>query len=228
MELGNNIHLVKGFPWAGNIYIIDEKPMGVTLIDTGMPYKLNSLERELGKINKRIEDITLILHTHGHIDHTGNTAKIKERSNAVAYGHKLDESHFDQAHKYNGVKNITGFLEGVGTAVMNISAPVLDYYLYGNENFNLLGILKVIHTPGHTKGSVCFYSEKYGILFSGDALQQRNGKIVRTPRKIYSEDEEQEEQSVKKLLELDFDRLYSGHHQILEKDAARILKKNNQ
>ena len=225
MDLGNNVHLVKGWPWAGNIYIINENLL--TLIDTSMyRFKLNKLEKTLKEIGRKIEDIELILHTHGHIDHIGNTFRIKEKSHAITYGHKMDEDHFNQLHKYKGVKNFTGFLENFGSAVFSILPPVIDKYLFGDEYFDLLGGLRVIHAPGHTSGSVCYYSEKYGILFSGDALQQKKGRIIRAHRFIYSEDAEREEKSVKKLLELDFDKLFSGHHHIIFKDASNKLRKN--
>lgn len=58
----------------------------------------------------------------------------------------------------------------------------------------------------------------------GDFYQKDLFKIIRATRKIYSEDEVQEERSIKELLWLDFDRLYSGHHQIIQKDASKILR----
>lgn len=222
MDLGNNIHLVKGSWWASNIYIINENPL--TLVDTGMPYSLKQLEKTLHEGGKTIRSVELILHTHGHIDHIGSTNLVKEKSSALSCGHKLDETHFDKAHKYYGTNIITGLLSNVAGVILNMQPLFIDRYIFENETFDILGGLKVIHTPGHTFGSVCFYSEKYGILFSGDALQQRNGRIIK-PKRAYSENPEQEEDSVQKLLELDFDKLFSGHHELIFSDAAKKLKK---
>ncbi len=224
MEVADRVYLVKGWPWASDIYIIDENPL--TLIDTGLPYKFKSLEMALSEIGKEIKDVGLILHTHGHIDHIGNTTSIKENSHAAVYGHKLDEDHFKGIHKYSSVKQLCGAIEGATSIILNYEFPIIDQYLFGGEDFDLLRGLKVIHTPGHTPGSVCYYSEKLGILFSGDTLQQRNGKIIKYHRFFYSEDAEAEEKSVEMLLQLEFDKLLAGHHQLLFKRASEKLRKD--
>ncbi len=222
MEVSEKVYLVKGWPWASNVYIIDENPL--TLIDTSLSYKLNGLERALAEIGKGINDVGLILHTHGHVDHTGNTTFIKENSNAIVYGHKLDEIYFDGANKYNGLRKVCGALEGFASFILSFSPPLIDKYLFGGEMFDLLNGLEVIHTPGHTPGSVCYYSKKRGILFSGDTLQHRNGNVVRVHRSIYSENSKVEEESVEMLLQLCFDKLLSGHHELILSNASEKLK----
>ncbi len=110
--------------------------------------------------------ITDILLTHGHLDHTAAMGELCDRQNCKVWIHQKDE----------------GFLNNDSLRAP-ASLPNPDWrYDYKATNFiddgdkiSLVGgservSLKVIHTPGHTPGSVCFYLENQNILFSGDTL----------------------------------------------------------
>jgi len=85
-----------------------------------------------------------------------------------------------------------------------------------------LGGLKVIHTPGHTPDSISLYSPGSRLLIVGDALVRRS-KIPQIPHKMVSSDLVQAVDSVKKMVELDFDILCFGHGRPIMEDArARV------
>ena len=85
-----------------------------------------------------------ILLTHGHHDHVGAADKLAERMSCPVYIHREDE---------------------------DLAKCRTDKYLEDGQIF-LVGDeeLKVIHTPGHTRGGVCFYSEKSRAAFTGDTI----------------------------------------------------------
>ncbi|MDD4564205.1 MAG: MBL fold metallo-hydrolase [Eubacteriales bacterium] len=99
------------------------------------------------KFIKIIEELGLklkgILLTHHHYDHVGGVNKIKESTGCTVYIHRADGDCYNKEAE---------LLESG------------DTLLLGNEKIN------VINTPGHTKGSVCYYSEKSKLAFTGDTI----------------------------------------------------------
>ncbi|MBO4880014.1 MAG: MBL fold metallo-hydrolase [Clostridia bacterium] len=104
---------------------------------------------------------THILLTHGHFDHIMGVAELKARENALVYIHEADAA------------CVTGTSGGslafmAGALVKHCE---VDRRLTDNESFTAAGMdFKVIHTPGHTPGGVCYIMEKERIIFSGDTL----------------------------------------------------------
>ena len=95
-----------------------------------------------------IKDLELnmkgILLTHHHYDHVGGVDKIREKTDCPIHIHRADSDMYK--------KHVDVLLEN------------RDTLLLGNEK------IRVIHTPGHTKGSVCFFSEQSKLAFTGDTI----------------------------------------------------------
>ena len=145
-------------------------------------------------------DIKGILLTHGHFDHIGAADELKKLYQVKVYAHE-DEADVTE----NGMLNLSAMFE------TNDSVKV-DVKLKDGEKFALCGFdIKVIHTPGHTKGSCCYLindGEK-DRLFSGDTLFC--GSYGRTDFPTGS-GRQLMESIVDKLLVLDESlEVYSGH-----------------
>lgn len=117
---------------------------------------------EAAKIIRLIADCGLhpvvLLNTHGHIDHIGANRDIKERFNIPLYIHPSDESMLKSALQ----SELSFFLEAK-------DSPSPDRYLEDGGEIKIgKSSLKVIHTPGHSPGSVSFLGD--GFLLSGDTL----------------------------------------------------------
>ncbi|MDB9786550.1 MBL fold metallo-hydrolase [Bacteriovoracaceae bacterium] len=125
-------------------------------------------------IKERQLTVKLLLHTHAHFDHIGQSQIIHEQTGAKRLLHK------DDLFLYEGLPQ-QGMFFGVK---MDVPSP-LEGYLNNEESFgfsetlsledqSLKQFIKVLHTPGHTPGSVCFYTDcfKEPVLFSGDTLFQ--------------------------------------------------------
>jgi len=106
-----------------------------------------------------------ILLTHSHPDHTSGVKKIKEKTGALVFLHKEDEELLSNP-EFKELLDIWSFEEPFITA---------DKYISDGEII-FIGNLKieVLHTPGHSPGSVCYYlkgnEEKNSHIFTGDTI----------------------------------------------------------
>lgn len=123
-------------------------------------------EKILKIIKERNAKVKFIINTHGHPDHTGANNEIKEHTGAPIYIHRADATFlstlFTRLGQLSGIKG-------------SLSRP--DNFLEEGEELSLGDIrLKIIHTPGHTRGGICLLCDS--VLFSGDTLFA--GSIGRT------------------------------------------------
>ncbi len=111
-------------------------------------------------LEKKNLSVKMILLTHCHFDHVGAVSDLKECFNAKVMCHKDDLIMLKAANK-----------SAASYGLMPVKIPEIDEFFNDNDiiSFNDAK-LKVIHTPGHSAGSVCFYEEQDKILISGDTL----------------------------------------------------------
>lgn len=102
---------------------------------------------------------TKILFTHSHLDHTVDAHNLKEQLNVPAYIHEADAYNLERP----GSDGLLIWLAFQGLKP--------DGYLSEGETINVGKLkFKIIHTPGHTPGGVCFYCPEKEWLFTGDTL----------------------------------------------------------
>ncbi len=138
------------------------------LIDTGLRAELPRLAAILKDIGLIWRDIKALFLTHGHLDHTGNLARLKELTGAPVLAHPLEQTHIDGTFPYHGPSRLCGLMEAVGRRAFRYRAVPIDIPLVSGAELPYWGGLKVIHLPGHTEGHCGFYSQRFDFLFSGD------------------------------------------------------------
>jgi glyoxylase-like metal-dependent hydrolase (beta-lactamase superfamily II) len=152
----------------------------ITMIDSGVSSTFqDEILPYLRKIGSEPRDVSLVVNTHGHQDHMGGNAILREACHARVAAHKLDipwiedlERLFDYFHRKNSAyipvteeTRKAFYLEGGRSCPVNISLSEGDILEADGKK------LRVIHTPGHSPGSICLYEETNRILFTGDAVQ---------------------------------------------------------
>lgn len=148
-----------------NAYLIwDQETKQGVAVDPG-----SGVEPLLTMIEKEQLIIEAILLTHAHFDHIGGVEDVREATGAPVYIHE-EEANALTDPRVNG-----SALFGVGA----IRANQADKLLKGDEEITFVGRkVKVLHTPGHSPGSVSYFWESEQLLVSGDVLFQ--GSIGRT------------------------------------------------
>ena len=125
-------------------------------------------EQILGEISSMGLTVCAIIHTHAHFDHFLASGHIKEATGAPLYLHPDDRDLWQMLE-------IQCQMFGVPYS----PAPPPDQWLSDGQELTVGSYsAAVMHTPGHTPGSACFYFEDQGLLFSGDTLFR--GGIGRT------------------------------------------------
>ncbi len=164
---GFSIYPIRGI--AGAFHLLhDEAKREAVLIDTGLYGEIPQLKRTLDKLGLGWSDIRAILLTHGHLDHAGNVARLKELTSAPVLAHSAEQRHIDGTFPYTGTSRLCGFMEAAGRAALRYRGVRIDRELTNAEELPYWGGLRVIHLPGHTEGHCGFYSARFDMLFSGD------------------------------------------------------------
>lgn len=151
--------------------LIDENTGEAIVIDPG-----DEGERIADELHKKQCRVKYIIHTHAHIDHIGATKAVKQACGGEICLHR------DDLFLYENIAMQGRFL---GVQIDEGVLPV-DHYLHHGDRLECQNVrTKVLHTPGHTPGSLSFLFEnlpvgaqKTNLLFSGDTLFM--GSIGRT------------------------------------------------
>jgi glyoxylase-like metal-dependent hydrolase (beta-lactamase superfamily II) len=147
--------------------LVDEKGQAV-LLDTGLVGEPLQIRWHLRRLGLGPESVVAILLTHGHLDHIANLAWAKRFTRAPVYAHPVEQAHLDGTYPYEGPARWLGRFEYLGREVLNYRTVRIDRFLQDGDLLPFWGGLRVVHLPGHTLGHCGFFSERHGLLFSGD------------------------------------------------------------
>ncbi len=195
-RITDDLHFIKYVhrkgTFVGITVVLGRRKIG--LIDTGFEATIvDHLFPFLREIGRNPEEVDFVVNTHRDRDHVQGNKIIKEKTKAKIAIHELDA-------------------EAVET--VDIKLKNGDYVELGDRKF------KVIHTPGHTPGSICLYQRENKLLIVGDSLVGDRVNLIRMDKDIYIN-------SLKGLLELDVRLLIQSHPRvpfekgILTQDEAR-------
>ena len=148
-------------PFQENTYLV-ESPQGKCLIVDPGAYDRNEKETLLGELRGKEPEAVLL--THGHPDHLASAALLQREFGVKVFMHPDDT-------------DVPSHIAGPLAAHLNLEFEITA--LSDGQVLQLLGLeCKVIHTPGHSPGGVCYWFESENVLFTGDTLFR--GTIGRT------------------------------------------------
>jgi len=217
LEILPDIHRVDGV--NANVYLLlDENEL--MLIDTGMPGSARRIIDYVNRINRKPSEIATIALTHCHVDHMGSAQQLKELTNAKVAVHREDAQFVLGEKAQPSPKGALGILFKAVSPFFRPKPVRPDIVLNDGDR---VGELVVIHTPGHTPGSISLYDSERKLIFVGDTVRYANGKIG-GPSKRFTPDMNGALRSIGKISRLEFDTMLGGHGDTLKPRASDYVR----
>ena len=130
------------------------------MIDTGLPFAGDAIRAGLNEIGLAVDDIDLVILTHEHLDHIGSAPIFF--ATAMIASHRLAAMKIRLQDEFAMMNQLFGLsANGFRVDICLESGSVIHT---GNYSFT------VIHTPGHSSGSICLYEPNQRLIFSGDTV----------------------------------------------------------
>jgi len=140
------------------------------LIDTGTANNFDDIKSFCEEEGVKINDIDIIINTHCHPDHIGcNYLFKKANPGIIIYAHPLAKPYIENIEKQYKVRPIPGFFNLISNSIK------VDKLLEDGDIIDIGMELKIIHTPGHSKGSISIFIPEKDVLIIGDVVPERQG-----------------------------------------------------
>ena len=189
------------------VYLVDAKSC-LVLIDAGVGYRNDKIEKNIRSLGSEPAQVWHIIATHCHIDHIGGLHLWRDKYGSKIIAHELDRA---------GIEGKNNELTAASMYGVDYRPVMLDTILSGEHNQIRLGEMefKVLHTPGHTPGSISVYIDtpEGRVLFGQDI----HGPFSPS----WGSDMVEWRRSMRKLLDLEADFLCEGHAGIYRGEEIR-------
>jgi glyoxylase-like metal-dependent hydrolase (beta-lactamase superfamily II) len=189
----------------------------LTLIDCGYAGSMPRIRSAIESHGRSFEELARVICTHGHPDHAGAAREIASAGVPILI-HPDDARNLSTTWGDVVRRPSRGRVFAAMTPLPAETQPLED-----GEVLPVLGGLEVIHTPGHTPGSVCLYGRRDRVLFVGDTLEARFGRVT-FASSLYSDDVASARRQVQRLAGLDVGTIIFSHYPALERDAGAVLE----
>ena len=225
MDIVPGVHLIEGVR-GSNVYLLADDELA--LIDTGLPGNGQHILDFIRTQGRDPDELAQIIITHAHIDHMGSLKELQAVTGAKVVAHRgeavgsSDDGYGLWLQSSGSYRGFLGML-----ARFTASKPIpIDLLAEDDDILPYLGGLRVIHTPGHTRGSICLLLEKGRVLFAGDTIINNVNRLSRPLP--FGGDGRDSELSLLKLTHLDFDTCCFGHGPPLQEaqDKVKYLATN--
>jgi glyoxylase-like metal-dependent hydrolase (beta-lactamase superfamily II) len=218
MELLPGIHLVDGV--TSNVYLIVEES-GLAVVDSGMPGSGTKILEYVGKLGRSPQSLRYILLTHQHPDHVGGAAALARATGAEVVAHPLDAPAIAGQAPREMPRNALVAAAFSMLITPRLQAVAVGHSVEDGETLPVLaseGGLRVVGTPGHTRGQIAFYLPGRRALFAGDAYAHRGGGVVPPPA-MFTHDMAEAKRSMAALAQMEIEASLPGHGQPILKEA---------
>jgi glyoxylase-like metal-dependent hydrolase (beta-lactamase superfamily II) len=218
MELKQGIHRFEGIPGVNCYWATSDE--GVVLIDTGNPKTEKKILSQLEMAGKSPGDVKFIIITHADIDHAGSAAALKRLTGAKLAIHEADAGKVKGEEPFKEARGILGVLFKIMMRFVRFHRVEPDMLLKDGDE---IAGFSVIHTPGHTEGSIMLYRPGQ-VLITGDTLLCNRKGQPRGPIKAFTLDMHQAWKSLGRLSDLSFEMMLPGHGKPMVENASKRVR----
>ncbi|MCX6023852.1 MAG: MBL fold metallo-hydrolase, partial [Chloroflexi bacterium] len=192
----------------------------LTLLDTGAAGSAGVILRGLPRLGLSPEHLKMIVLSHHHPDHTGGLALLAAHLGAEVAAHPLD------------IPNISGVSPGLGrwgdlrrrVGMLGFARRVpVSRALEDGDRLPFAPWFRVLHTPGHTAGSITLYDDERRLAIIGDAMNHRWG-VLSGPSWLFTADRAAAWRSIARLAELDPATIAFAHFPPITERAGERLR----
>ena len=235
MEIAPGVHRVEDVTGSNVVLLVDEQ---MAVVDTGISGNGDAIVSYIRKIGRSPNDLRWILVTHFHFDHSGSAAELHELTGAKIVAHRAETETGSDGRLmlrkgdegetaplwYRWAQRIAG---GGGAPQSRVERTFPDTPVHETvEHDSVIPCmegLRIIHSPGHTPGSICPILEKPQVLFLGDSVLNNVDRLSR-PLMWDRSKRRQLDASLHSLRELEADFACFGHGPPLAEDVMNKVR----
>ena len=192
------------------------------LVDTGLPGNAHRIIKKVNNMGFKAGQVSLIVLTHAHFDHSGSVRALKDITGAEVAIHR-DEAPFLLEGRSREATPVTGLARFMMRMVKNSGSRKIDglkpdILIEDEMDLNDFGVAgKVISTPGHTEGSVSVFLDS-GNCLVGDTI---GSSLGRPTTGMFCDDMEMMKESIEKIKKSTAKKVYLSHDGIIDIDRLR-------
>lgn len=188
MEIAPDIHRIPGVTGSNACLLAGEQ---MALIDTGIRENEDAIIDYIRSIGRSPEELRWVIPTHFHFDHSGSAAALHQSTGALVVAHRAETEEGPEGTRWLR----QGLEERASSPLQTLyglffrrrannqwPSPVpteVHVAAEDGEVLPCLGGLRIIHTPGHTPGSICPYLTERKVLFVGDSILNNIDRLSR-------------------------------------------------
>ncbi len=200
MKLLENLYWYEYVGWENNCNTVVIKDKTALLIDPGHSWNIENLLEKMREDGIYPKDVNTILNTHSHPDHCESNELLLEITKAKIVMHEFEASYLE-----NEAKKLYEMFD------IPIPDFTIDHYL--GDKLEHDGIeFQIIHTPGHSPGSICLYWRENRVLICGDLIFENSFGRTDLP----GGDPMLIKESIDKISKFKIDFLLPGHGRVIK------------
>lgn len=188
-----------------NSYLVDGSDGTLTLVDAGTRMAPRALLSALDQLGRKPGDVTHLLLSHAHNDHTGGARRMQLVTGSAVLTHEREAVYVREGRMPQSDPSTLGgrLMSRLPGKAKGFAPVALDRTFEDGEVLPLAGGITVVHTPGHTPGHCSFLHPSSGVLITGDAIFNVRG--LRYSFKSSCTDVRLSRESAARLGELDYE-----------------------